>query len=57
MKKGTGLPYLENTWVLQALIEGMTPGQILARDELVKNGVSAEEATKAVKEASKEGSL
>ena len=55
MKNATALPHLENTLVLQAAIEGMTPAQILARDELVENGVSFEEATKAVKKASEEG--
>lgn len=54
MKNGTGLPLLENTLILQASIEGLTPAQILARDELVRSGVSIEEATKAVREASKE---
>jgi hypothetical protein len=52
-KSGNSLPHLENTLVLQSIIEGMTPAQVLARDQMVAEGASNEEANKAVLEAEK----
>ena len=40
---------LENTLVIQARIEGVTPHQILIRDELVTLGLSHEGATDLIK--------
>lgn len=50
-QSGSGLPHLENTLVLQAAFEGMTPAQVLARDQLVAEGTPHEEATSAVLKA------
>jgi hypothetical protein len=52
MKANKGpLSASETTLILQSEIEGLSPQQVLARDELVATGVSLQEADKQVRAA------